>query len=313
MSQTRLDAVESVFFKRQLETIDARVYDTKYPEYKARRLLPTQDGVDPTSKVYTYRMFDTFGSAKWIGNMSDDLPRAEASGAEASTIIHPMGASYGYSVYDIRAAAKMGTPLDSLKAMGARRAIEEKIDLALSLGDSSVNVKGLLTLSSTTSYTPVTKAAGGTTWGTLSAPNATPDEVARDLMGICNKVFETTKGTFNRFRILLPNEQYNYAATIRLGDGSDVTALKFALATSPYIESIEPWIRCDASLSNSALTYDRMIAYPYSSEVVAAIVPEEFTLHTPEQRNLEYVINATASTGGVVCRYPMAIGYGDNI
>lgn len=305
----RLDSTESVFFKRELESIDQRVYEKKYPQYLARSLLPTQDGVDPTAKVYTYRMFDTVGKAKWIAQMSDDLPRGEAFGEEASQLIRPLGAAYGYSIYDIKAAVRMGTPLETMKAMGARRAVEEKIDLSLSLGDSTVGVKGLLTLSSTTSFTPSTKAAGGTTWGTLAARNATAEEVAGDIMGLCNKLVETTKGAFNRFRIVLPIEQYNYAASIRLGDGSDVTALKFAQQNSPFIESVTAWYRCDAAVSNSVLSNDLMCAYPYDPEVVAALVPEEFTIHPAEQRNLEYIINTTASCGGVVCRYPVAVGY----
>ncbi len=308
MDQTRLDAVESVFFKRQLEAIDSKVYETKYPQYKSRSLLPTVQGVAETDRVYTYRLMDTVGKAKFVGQAADDLPRADAFGTESSQNIKEIAAAYGYSISEIKAAARNGTPLDALKAMGARRALEEKIDSILALGDSTVGLKGLLGLSSTTTYTPSTKSAGGLTWGTMAAPNATGEEVAMDIMGAASKIVDATKGAFTRFKIVLPIEQYNYAAQKRMGDGSDVTALKFALGTSPYIESVEPWFRCDNAVSG---TTDRMCVYPMDPEVVGALVPQEIQFHAPQLRNLEYVVPATASVGGVVCRYPVAVCYMD--
>src|SRR5262249_27310008 len=100
------------------------------------------------------------------------------------------------------------------------------------------------------------------------------------------------------------------AAQARLGDGTDTTALTFALQNCPYLESVEPWFRCATAGSGSS---KRMCAFPYDPEVVAALVPEEFTVHQAEQRNLEFVINCTATTGGIVARYPVAIAYGDAI
>lgn len=309
--EARLDAAESVFFKRQLEAIDAQVYETKYPEFMARGLLPTQGGVPEGAKSYTYRMMDEVGSAKILHNLADDLPRVDVLGQEVNTLIKLLGDSYGYDIMEIKAAAMTGTPLDSMKAAAARRAVEREIDRLLSLGDTAYGIKGLLSLTNTTTYTVSTKAASGDTeWGTLAAPIATGAEVAADLMGFASDLVEKTLGVFTRFSLLLPIEQFNYAAQTRIGSNSDTTALKFALATSPYIESIQPWYRCNGAGSGPS---DRMVAYPRDPNVLSALVPMEFSVRPPQEKNLEFVINAIASCGGVVCRYPVAVSYADNI
>lgn len=308
-NQLRLDASESVFFARQLESIDQQIYETVFPENKARSLIPTQGGIPDWAKTYTWRMFTKFGSAKIAANMADDIPRADVVGEEASKIIKPVVASYGYDLFEIKAAAATGTPLDSLKAMAARFAIEQEIDDILANGNSSHNLSGLLNLSSTTSYTLGTKAAGGTTWAV-----ATPDEIVKDITGAPNAIRNAMKGAggpvFSRFTVLVPDLQYGQIAQTRMGDGSDTTVLKFVLATSPYIEDIQPWHHCDAAGSGSA---DRMVVYPKNPLVLAGIVPMEFTSQPPEQRNLEYVVNCLATCGGVVARYPLAVAYGDGL
>lgn len=309
-SQFRLDASESLFFQRQLEEIDRKIYEIRYPQFKARQLIPVQAGIPEWARVYTWREYEMFGASKFIGNNADDLPRVDAKGTETSKVIKWVGDSYGYTMMDIKAAAKEGTPLEDIKARAARRAIETQIDEILSTGATAHNLQGILSLSNTTSYTVGTKAAGGLTWGSLAAPNATGDEVAADIMGIASKLVETTKGVWERFRIAMPIEQYNYAAQKRLSSQSDITALQFALKTSPFIESITPWHRCDTAGAGST---DRMVAFPPDPEVVAAIVPTEFTPMNPQQRNLEWVINCIASCGGVVCRYPVAVAYADGI
>lgn len=305
----RLDAAESVWFSRQLEAVDRQIYDVVFPENKARQFLPTQQGIPDWAKVYTWRMFEKFGRAKIAANMADDIPRADVTGVESSKVIKPVTSSYGWDIFELKAAAATGMPLDALKAQAARFAIETESDRILALGDADHGLEGLLALSSTTTYTPSTKVAGGTTWAV-----ATSDEIVGDLFGICQAIISAMKGAggpvFTRFQIILPIEQYALIAQRRMGDGSDTTVLKFAQANSPWIESIEPW-----HLTNGAgsMGVDRMVAYPKNPLVLAGIVPMEFTTQPPEQRNLEYVVNCLSTTGGVVVRYPVAVAYGDGI
>src|SRR5574342_632700 len=90
----RLDAAESVFFKRQLEAIDRELYQVQYPIMKARQLIPTQQGIPDWARTYTWRMFDKVGKAKFIGNNPKDLPRVSVLGGEQTKMIKPCGDAY---------------------------------------------------------------------------------------------------------------------------------------------------------------------------------------------------------------------------
>lgn len=309
-NQFRLDASESVWFKRQLEFVDQQMYEVQFPENLARKYIPTQPGVPDWANVYTWQMFEKFGRAKIIASHGDDLPRADAKGVEGSKIIKDLGASYGWTLREVKRSAATGVPLDTMKAMAARFAIDTEMDALLALGNTANNLEGLLSITGANTFTPSTKSGGGTAWG----PAATPDEIASDLFGMVGKAIKDMKmaggPVFQRFTILLPIDEYSIIAQRRMGDGSDITILQYVLKNSPWIEAIEPWHHLAGAGSGAT---DRAVAYPRTPLVVAGIVPQEYTALPPEQRNLEFVVNAVAATGGVVCRYPIAIVYMDGI
>jgi hypothetical protein len=305
----RLDANETALFRRQLEFVDKQMYEAVFPENLARQYIPTQPGVPDWANVYTWQMYEKFGRAKIIGSHADDLPRADAKGQDASRIIKDLGAAYGYTIREIKRAQATGVPLDQMKAMAARFAIDAEMDNILANGLSTHNLEGLLSLTGANTFTPGAKTGGGTTWA-----NGTPDEIAADLFGIVAKVITDMKNSggpaFQKFVVLIPVSQYALIAQKRMGDGSNLTVLKYVLENSPWIEAIEPWHHCAGAGVGPS---DRMVAYPRNPLVVAGIVPQEYVAMAPEQRNLEYIVNAIASTGGVVCRYPIAVCYGDGI
>lgn len=309
MNEQRLDAAESVFFKRQLESIDQRLYGEVYPENLARQLIPTISGVDPDAPVYTWRMVKQFGQAAIVADMSESVPRSDVSGEEQSQTIKTLASSFGWSIDEIRYAARTNTPLDAMKAMSARHTIDTLMDQVLATGNTAANLKGILNLSNTTSYSPVVKSGGGLTWA-----NATPDEIATDMFGIVSKIIDVMKASggpmFQRFRLAVPVAQFTLISQKRMGDGSDSTILNFVKGNSPYIESISAWHRCATAGGGGT---DRLLAFPPSEEVVGALVPLEFTTMPPQQENLTYKVIARAKTGGVVSRYPLAVGYGDGI
>jgi hypothetical protein len=308
-TQVRLDASETTFFHRQLEAIDKRLYTVQFPQLLSRRYIPTQPDVPEWVSTYTYRMYDLVGSAQIIGASADDLPRADAHGDEESQVIKRLGAAYAYNIFEIRAAAAAGVPLDAMKASAARLAIGQKIDSMLAIGDSNHRISGLLSLPGITSVTPVTKTGGGTTWA-----NATPAEIIEDVSNLVSSVIDglnQAEGELSfRYVLLIPVQQHVKIATTRIGDGSDKTILRFILENNPWLESIEPWRYCSTAGSGGVA---RAVLYPRSEMVVAGLVPMEFQTLPPQQRNLEYVIDCVASCGGVVVRYPIAIRYMDGI
>lgn len=305
----RLDAAESIFFKRELEFIDQIDYETLEAENLSRLYIPTQPNVPDWAIEYTFRMFKKFGKARIIGNAADDLPRSDVDGAESTKNIKLIGSAYGWDFREIRASAKTGRRLDSMKAMAARFAIEQMIDDILANGLASHNLDGLLNLSSVSTVTPTTKTAGGTSWD-----NATADEMAADLFlgatTIVNGLNQSGSPMFKNLTVLLPVDKHAKIAQTRMGDGSNTTVLKFVLENSPWIKAIEPWHHCSGAGAGGT---DRAVFYPRNPMVVAGIVPMEAQSMPPLQNNLEFVVNMVASCGGVVVRYPVAMRYMDGI
>jgi hypothetical protein len=289
----------------------------RYPELIARQVIPTFESVAAWAHVYTWREWTPVGSAKFVSNAADDLPSVEITGKENSQMIRDIGSSYQYSIKEIKQAAAMNLPLDAMRAETCRTGTEQLIDKTLATGAADQGLFGILNLDSTAlpaanrvgTYTIGTKAAGGLTWGSLAAPNATGQEVANDLIGLASKVVETTKGIWSRLNIVLPIPQYNYAASTRLNAINDTTALEFALK-SQFIASVRPWYLCTGA---GAGAVDRMACFPSDPMVLGGIVSQEWTPHAPQQRNLAFVVPTTAACGGVVCRYPVAMLYADGL
>lgn len=315
--QNRLDQGESAFFLRGLEQIDQKAYMRRFPALQARQVIPTFESVEQWASVYTWREWTPVGSAKIIGNAADDLPMNDLTGQEFSQMIKDVGNGYMYSLKEIKKAAAMNTPLDSSRAETARMTTEQLIDQLLATGNATNNLRGVLSLDSTSipvaqrvgTFTLGTKAAGGIAWGTLVAPKATGREVANDLIGFASKIVEDTKGIWSSLNIVLPIAQYNYAASTPVNSINPTTALQAALAAG-FIASIRPWYMCSGVGAGAT---DRMAAFPSDAAVLGGIVPQEWTPLAPQQKNLAFTVPCVASCGGVVCRYPIAMRYADGL
>jgi hypothetical protein len=317
MSQlvNRLDAPQTVFFERQLETIESRAFQMDLPDLKARSLIPSIPGINPADAVYTYHRYSGSGSAKRIttGN-STDLPASEATAEKLTSTIQRYANSFNYTIFEIQAAARANAPLEQQRAMYARRGLEELVDQVLADGKDlngvATGLDGLLSVSGN-SYTLCTKVAGGLTWGTVGAPNATALEILQDLMGIVAARIDATKGKYSRFDIVLPQAQYNLAATLPLGDDASLTPLKFALQNDTGIASVTPWHKCTGAGAGG--TTNRMVCYPKDPMVLGAAVPQEFAALAPQLDVFQYNIPCHMSTGGVILYRPVAMSYADGL
>lgn len=303
----RIDAGEAFSFLRQLESIDQEVYEIQYPTLIGRMLLPPEQGVPEWANARTYRQYDKQGVAELISDQSDDLILSDVTGQEFTSLIKKVGTGYRYSIDELKAAIAMGMPLESERATAARWNSERAVDEMLAKGTMPLangtsrtvaGIKGLTNQTGTTAFTPGTKQLGGTTWGTLVAPNATGDEVAADLMGVCNNLFEQTKQVYASFRILLNPIQFDYASQKRLGSVSDTTALKFAMGNCPYIETVKPWWQ---------IPVGTMVVFAPDRRVVAAVVTMEYTNLPPQVRGFGWVVPGSMKCGGVISRYPVGM------
>lgn len=304
-ASTRLDAAESIAFSRDYEHVETAAYDVVYAELKGRTLVPVDNSMPEFDNVFTYRMIDKVGVAKWISAGGQDLPRVDVLGTEYSVSAKECGASFAYTFDEIKKSQALGRSLETSKGEAARWAIEAQLDGVIASGDATVGLKGLINLANTTSYTIPNGASGSQAW-----TSKTPTEILADLHGAANKSREITKGMIPGDTMIMPIEQFGLIETTRLGATSDTTILEHFLRTSKLIKRVEHWWKTDAAGSGSA---DRLVVYKNDKRIVRLILARDFTMDPPFQKNREMVTNCTAKTAGVVSQYPVSIVIADGI
>lgn len=304
-NETRLDANETIFFERELESIDSQTYDIKFPLLKGKNLVPPVSNVSATDETYTYRQYRTAGKAKIIANSADDLPSVNVAGKEFRSGIKPLGDSYSYDIFEIKAAAANGKPLDPLLARAARQAIEELIDDLIAFGNVAHDMQGFVNNAAVTVST-----AAANNW--VGSTPATGLDMVNDVNALLTSLWTQLKeveGIGGKFVIAMPAGEYARFASEPVGTDVNKTALRFILDNSPFIEEIVPWHKLTGAGAGG--NTNRMVAYVRDPMVLGRLVPQEYSPQAPQQIGLRFTIPVVARCGGSLFRYPVAALYKD--
>lgn len=310
----RLDAGETAAFARQLEHIQTEMYRVKFPETKWRSILPVRSNIPIGMRSSTYRMFEEFGEAKMLDNMSgEDFPTTEILGKEFSEVIRSIGGKYIYTVEDLRASAHMNINLDVEKAQTARRVIERKFDALCAVGEGPF--KGLLNHASLNAHTLTTKAATGTHWLNNDLTfNATPAEIVQDIRAMVEQARIDTNSLYEQFDMLVGtrgsvalSRPYTYLNNTQVVV-TDQSIGEYALKTIPNLRSITFWNRCDTAGASSK---ERILVYPRDPEVLEVRVPLDFEQFAPQLSGMAFTTYCHAKFGGVIVRQSKALRYAD--
>lgn len=280
----KTDAAESAFILRELEHLRSKVYETEYPENRARALLPTLnegDGADFISVETT----DSFGSAKIISDYADDLPRADTKSSLDSQKVRDLGTSYGVSLQEMRRAARVGKPLKERKAKAARKAIEDLIDQIAFFGDAKYDLKG---------FANHPQLTVGSAAQTIAASD--DEELMAMVNGMIAFISDVTKGVHKPDTLVLPEAQHTILTTRRLSN-SDMTVWKFLQQSQPWIKRVEAAYKLKGAGAAGA---DRMIAFKADPDHMYLSIPHEFEQLPEEREGLEWKTACIATTGGVI-------------
>ena len=301
----RFDSAEdaSVFFARELDFIKSQTYDVLYPELTAIANFPQSSEVDPGSETVTYYSYEKTGFAKIIQNYATDLPRADVKGKPTTVPIRALGASYGYSIQEMRASRLAGKSLDVRKGESARYAIEREINRIAWAGDESGLVGVLSPDNNVPLYVLPNNAAGSTRWVDKSA-----EEILEDVKGMIAGVATSTMDVERPDTLALPSDAFLHIAHTPLNPLSNYTILKWILENIPDLKKI---IRVPELNGNSGVT-------PYPGEGVAFLYtndPQKFTIETPmpfyqhpvQPKGLEFEVPCEARVGGAMIYYPLSM------
>lgn len=311
---SNLDAVDTVFFERELESVKSNSYNVIYPEYKATMLIPIATDAGPGAESIVYQQYDELGVAKVIANYADDLPRADVKGTEFSSPIRGIGNSYGYNVQEIRASRMAGKNLDQRKANAAHRANDITVNKIAWFARPADGVNaGLTGLIYNPNITSATAPTGVTTsnvrWIGASPKNS--DEILSDLNALVDDTIELTKGQEIPDTVLMPIAQYTKISSTRMAAGTDTTILEYFKRNKPMVSTIE-WVAEFKDVNPvpstlAASNTDIAMSYTKNSDKLTLEIPQPYEQFPAQERNLELVVNVHSRCGGVIIYYPLGV------
>lgn len=313
-----MDANETIFFERELETTLRTEYDREYQPLEAMNILPMNTEAGEADDTVRWFAFDAVGFAKFISDGgSDDLPRVDVYGEEHTANIRTLGVAFGFTMQDIRRAIKAGRGLEQRKATAAREAMEQKKNKIGFNGDASRGILGLFTAPNTQDITAATAAASpnGTEWNSTSGK--TPQEIIEDFTNLVESIPNATKGTHRATHVVLPANSIAHMKNTEISAGSGVTIFKWVSDNNPGLiieASYEFQAVTSGFLPSGAAGSDSVgMAYEKRPENLAFMIAMPYLQHPSQQRNLEHVVNCEERVGGVIIWRPLTVAFMEGI
>lgn len=301
-----LDSAGDIFFARQLEFIQSKIYEFQYPALKAYQYIPINYNIPAGAEYVTATGFQNVGRARIINSYADDLPQAGILGTQLTNPVQGIGTSYRYSHQDIRAAQMANISLDMRLAEAAKRANDQLVnDLAIS-GDAVTGAYGFINNPNVPTQAVAADGVGNVTqWEFKSS-----EQILRDMNYIVNQVVVNSNGVEMPDTLLLPLAQYTLIASTPRSPNSDITILNYFLLNNQFIRKVD-WLAQLAGAGEDGV--DIMVAYEKNESKVAMQIPLAFTQYAPQERNLEFVIPCESRFGGVTWYYPLSAIIGEGI
>jgi len=293
-----LDANETVFFARQLEQIEATIYEHDIPELKYRSKIPVDNTIDPGALKATYTMTQGVGAARFgKGAYGRDLPKSDIKAEQFSQNIYGCVSSFEYTVDEIRSAAMANVPLETQKQDSSKRAIMQQESAVAMNGDIPTGLEGLI------DNPNITSVAAAKTWAT-----ATALEILADITIMIKTVRVASKGTRSADTLLLPIDQYNILATKPLGNDANKTVLKFVMDPGNSFGLVDvDWLPFELDSAFVSGTKDGAICYQKNPNVLQQRIPLELIIHAVQTVGFTFIFPVESRHGGTIIRYPHAI------
>lgn len=289
------DADGAIFFARQLEHIEAQVYNVLYQDLKYRSIFPVDSSVSPGVKAIGYWTFDQAGRAKWINTGAKDIPRVDVGGKETLHPVHWAAVSYGYNIGEIESARFSGTPLDQMRANASRRVIDELLNETCWFGEADNGLVGFFT--------------SGTGIPSAAAPNApwsaaTPDQILSDVDKIFSDPVINTLEKERPNMLGLPTAEFNRLNGTRI-TGIDATIMSFLIKNSQWIQGPNNIVSIP-ELNDIGGATTAAIAWTRDPAKIEQKIPQDIIFHPVQQVGLEWVVYVTVVYGGLHIRYPLS-------
>lgn len=301
----RFDSTEdaSLFFARELDYIKSQSYDVVYPEFSALSLFPISSEVNPGAETITYYSYDKTGMAKIISNYATDLPRADVKGKPTTGYVKSIGASYGYSVQEMRASRMAGKSLDARKAESARYQIDRLINQIAWAGDKDSGLNGILSEENDIPRYVVPQGAKGKThW-----VEKTPDEILADINGMQKYTARLTKNVERPDTLVLPADVFIDISTRQIPN-TGYTVKKFLMENAPYLKNIESASELQSDAADMNPTGKNVaLMFKKDPKKLTLEIPMPFYQYPIQPVGLEVTVPCEERVAGMMIYYPLSL------
>lgn len=303
----QLDANTMIFFERELEVVESTLYNVKYPNLKARDLIPPAFNYPRGTETISYKQYDIMGMAKVVANYATDFPRVSLKAKKFTSPVRRIADSYAYTIDDIEAAAMANTPLDQMEAMAAKRAIDQLENRIAYFGDTDYNLPGFFTNSNIPNAAvendgDVTIDAQQTKWISKS-----PAQIIRDFGVAVTTMREATLGVELPNTALFPIGKLAMLSTTPVSENAPTVMILDVLKKAhPYITVWDDLIELETAGTGGSAMF---VIYNRDPLNLRMPIPWDFEQFPAQQKGLEYEIPCSEKVGGTIVSYPLSVSF----
>lgn len=283
--------VTAMLEARDLEAIDRTVYEAPQEELVGRTIFNIKTDVHPGAETYGYYVMSRTGAAKIIANGADDIPLVDTDLTRYHQPIFSIADAITYTVTDIRQAQMTGQSVDTTKVAVARRAIAEKENSMIFVGDAKVNLKGVVNADGI----QVLNA-------TKTFATSTPEEIVEQLRVSKAKITTIPGYRSASLDLLLPPEQYEILGR-RYNEYDPRTTLE-VIKGHGWFKNIKPVSDLEKQGTGGTDSAIIMDTTPLTCEI---LIPMDIVRHLEEYASMKWKVPFEERCGGAVIKAPYAI------
>lgn len=301
-SKLRLDATTEVF-QRELESIDARVWETlRQPLLMSNVLTINASGVAPEDEFYTWTQADMAGRADFDHISTTQVPFVDVAGEQKIYKQHTAVIAYKYNILEQQASPRlMLNPLERKRTM-ASEAIDRLFDRMLATGEGVPARTGLFNDGDVNAASLTTGS-----WATATEAQIYEDlrVLYQSLLTQLNALDQTDPGLAPNTIVLPTSVQ---AALLKKSVETDGTVLDNVRRHMGFITNVEfnPLLNT-AGASNSA----RVMLMNNGADNVAGIISLPYEERPVQSVAYSDVVYAYGRIVGTVYYRPFTAIYGD--
>ena len=264
------------------------------------------------------------GGKAWMTKDANEPTSVSLDIAKNTYPLTPWGIEVKFTIFELESAAKAGRPVDQQKFDAMRKKHDMDIDAQVYIGDTDLQVTGLITTdgrmgstSVSTTGNVVKGGSGATQWALKSQV-----EILNDINTLINATWAASAWEIIPSRLLLPPVQYGLLTAIIVSSAGSTSIMEFVKKNNIYTANtgreleIYPckWLigAATGGTIGTLATGDRMCCYTKNHDLVR--FPKTPLQRTPLQ------FDATWHKTTYFCRlgvpeivYVQSIGYADGI